>query len=221
MPHHTSSSFTHFYSHCVHLLSFFFFNDTATTEIYTLSLHDALPIWVRRARRHDPAGAALSVAPWPRLDDLDELDHDAERPLGMEECLSPVGVRVIVADDRVPRCLRVLAHPAEARDDERHVVDAGPALREEAVEEPVGAARLEDLEATPVLEAPLRERVGARGSAVRGGSAQLADEERRSVGEARHGDRDMIEATPSHPRLAQDGERAAFDQGEVDLGAEI
>src|SRR2546430_12537803 len=27
---------------CVHI--FFFFNDTATTEIYTLSLHDALPI---------------------------------------------------------------------------------------------------------------------------------------------------------------------------------
>mgnify|MGYP000043474273 CR=1 FL=1 len=26
--------------------SFFFFNDTATTEIYTLSLHDALPICV-------------------------------------------------------------------------------------------------------------------------------------------------------------------------------
>src|SRR5205814_9773868 len=25
--------------------SFFFFNDTSTTEIYTLSLHDALPIW--------------------------------------------------------------------------------------------------------------------------------------------------------------------------------
>src|SRR5256885_16801632 len=30
--------------HCVRDLSFFFFNDTATTEIYTLSLHDALPI---------------------------------------------------------------------------------------------------------------------------------------------------------------------------------
>src|SRR2546430_5301549 len=30
-------------------LFFFFFNDTATTEIYTLSLHDALPIWVRPA----------------------------------------------------------------------------------------------------------------------------------------------------------------------------
>src|SRR2546430_4150125 len=30
---------------CLHVfLTFFFFNDTATTEIYTLSLHDALPI---------------------------------------------------------------------------------------------------------------------------------------------------------------------------------
>src|SRR5260370_40821830 len=27
------------------IFSFFFFNDTATTEIYTLSLHDALPIY--------------------------------------------------------------------------------------------------------------------------------------------------------------------------------
>src|SRR3712207_8283357 len=32
------------------MLYFFFFNDTATTEIYTLSLHDALPIW--RGTRH-------------------------------------------------------------------------------------------------------------------------------------------------------------------------
>src|SRR5258708_39614768 len=28
--------------------NFFFFNDTATTEIYTLSLHDALPIYTLR-----------------------------------------------------------------------------------------------------------------------------------------------------------------------------
>src|SRR3989475_7715319 len=31
-------------SHCRYCSTFFFFNDTATTEIYTLSLHDALPI---------------------------------------------------------------------------------------------------------------------------------------------------------------------------------
>src|SRR2546428_8566671 len=35
------------------VLSFFFFNDTATTEIYTLSLHDALPIYGRRSRGLD------------------------------------------------------------------------------------------------------------------------------------------------------------------------
>src|SRR5256885_9306224 len=35
-----------------HFVSFFFFfNDTATTEIYTLSLHDALPISARQGRR--------------------------------------------------------------------------------------------------------------------------------------------------------------------------
>src|SRR3712207_8357152 len=36
----------------------FFFNDTATTEIYTLSLHDALPI----SRQHRPGQAALGQA---------------------------------------------------------------------------------------------------------------------------------------------------------------
>src|SRR3990167_6882601 len=33
-------------SHSQISYSFFFFNDTATTEIYTLSLHDALPIYI-------------------------------------------------------------------------------------------------------------------------------------------------------------------------------
>src|SRR2546430_16732126 len=34
---------------------FFFFNDTATTEIYTLSLHDALPILRDRRQRNERA----------------------------------------------------------------------------------------------------------------------------------------------------------------------
>src|SRR3712207_9208215 len=37
-------------------LCFFFFNDTATTEIYTLSLHDALPILL--CAEHAVAGVA-------------------------------------------------------------------------------------------------------------------------------------------------------------------
>src|SRR2546430_11027666 len=40
---------------------FFFFNDTATPEIYTLSLHDALPI--SSGRRSAPVSSAAS---WPR-----------------------------------------------------------------------------------------------------------------------------------------------------------
>src|SRR5258707_11847180 len=39
---------------------FFFFNDTATTEIYTLSLHDALPIYHLASRSR--YGAAYSAA---------------------------------------------------------------------------------------------------------------------------------------------------------------
>src|SRR2546422_5154981 len=39
---------------------FFFFNDTATTEIYTLSLHDALPISPRGAGRCSGAGRRRS-----------------------------------------------------------------------------------------------------------------------------------------------------------------
>src|SRR5205814_7733656 len=42
------------------LFLFFFFNATATTEIYTLSLHDALPILFKRARR-------MSVSSAPRI----------------------------------------------------------------------------------------------------------------------------------------------------------
>src|SRR2546428_4813374 len=41
---------------------FFFFNDTATTEIYTLSLHDALPIskWSQNVKRFSVGGDPLS-----------------------------------------------------------------------------------------------------------------------------------------------------------------
>ena len=53
----------------------FFFNDTATTEIYTLSLHDALPIYrgSKHRRRYELLGGIsllspeylLSVERWP------------------------------------------------------------------------------------------------------------------------------------------------------------
>src|SRR5256885_12386388 len=42
--------------HHVSIFMFFFFNDTATTEIYTLSLHDALPIWYVMRAWYDVVG---------------------------------------------------------------------------------------------------------------------------------------------------------------------
>src|SRR5438132_5117936 len=49
---------------------FFFFNDTATTEIYTLSLHDALPIYAQEVEE------ALVTHPLPPCDDL--LTHERD-----------------------------------------------------------------------------------------------------------------------------------------------
>src|SRR2546425_9525920 len=52
-------------SWAVYYYFFFFFNDTATTEIYTLSLHDALPIlgWPGPASPADPGRAARGRDP--------------------------------------------------------------------------------------------------------------------------------------------------------------
>src|SRR5256885_8235026 len=49
-----------------HVFYFFFFNDTATTEIYTLSLHDALPIW--REVGGEPLGRPPLQGPSPGRD---------------------------------------------------------------------------------------------------------------------------------------------------------
>src|SRR3712207_9294203 len=57
----------------------FFFNDTATTEIYTLSLHDALPIYLDR---HGPGWAA------PR----DGVADDGGRPLPIDQYAASLGV---------------------------------------------------------------------------------------------------------------------------------
>src|SRR3712207_9546894 len=60
---------------------FFFFNDTATTEIYTLSLHDALPIFLPRPRGRRGRAPARGRA--PRARDRRHLPpaHRAAEPL--------------------------------------------------------------------------------------------------------------------------------------------
>src|SRR5258708_32733024 len=72
------------------VVGFFFFNDTATTEIYTLSLHDALPGGVRRGQRvfagdgraglHAGGAGRVLRAALPRLDDRRRADRDPQEP---------------------------------------------------------------------------------------------------------------------------------------------
>src|SRR6266704_3611973 len=51
-------------SHLLHFFFFFFFNDTATTEIYTLSLHDALPISTKPAQ--SATGYTVTIGNGPK-----------------------------------------------------------------------------------------------------------------------------------------------------------
>src|SRR5690606_41676213 len=64
---------------------FFFFNDTATTEIYTLSLHDALPIYLPGAGLSRSAldarrasGLEVEARVAPRETDLRSEEHTSE-----------------------------------------------------------------------------------------------------------------------------------------------
>src|SRR3712207_9415951 len=61
------------------LVVFFFFNDTATTEIYTLSLHDALPIYPTQAHPPSRPAAAIWFQPVRQRSAL-RLDHRAMPP---------------------------------------------------------------------------------------------------------------------------------------------
>src|SRR3712207_9292397 len=61
-----------------YIVYYFFFNDTATTEIYTLSLHDALPIYRQRGSNDRT----------PRMADHDRpLDPEFGQGAGEQPCL--------------------------------------------------------------------------------------------------------------------------------------
>src|SRR2546426_5276179 len=72
---------------------FFFFNDTATTEIYTLSLHDALPILLGFAAvgnvlgKDQPITYLVAIDSTDRLKDVDILVY--REPYGGEVAYEP------------------------------------------------------------------------------------------------------------------------------------
>src|SRR2546422_810483 len=135
---------------------FFFFNDTATTEIYTLSLHDALPIYARiveadplgreRLRVERPAGPAHHVLVLLVLgigDDREEV-LVARRPAHIFGRTSAgTGNAARIARARLTR-----VRPLELE----HVL---PAVTEVAA---VGSARALDHEGGSDADLPARER---------------------------------------------------------------
>src|SRR2546430_12263331 len=99
---------------------FFFFNDTATTEIYTLSLHDALPIYDLNARAgsHEWGYVEPSEAAWEILEEtvepvLDDMKRHIE--LGLEaEALEIVSFRQACVDEPGVSALAPKGHNSDA-----------------------------------------------------------------------------------------------------------
>src|SRR3712207_8108279 len=98
--------------------SFFFFNDTATTEIYTLSLHDALPIF----ELHGTSREVMCIRAAPRCGNPDgcgfrapigwalaEVERGAPDP-ACPDCGGPAqSVNVRFAQPLFPRALEAAA----------------------------------------------------------------------------------------------------------------
>src|SRR2546430_17576122 len=80
------------------LLFFFFFNDTATTEIYTLSLHDALPIFLEDEPAVDLRNAVVIAA----------LD-----PIGIREADARVSAQALLGPQDRENGIRSEEHTSE------------------------------------------------------------------------------------------------------------
>src|SRR5256885_9706238 len=102
---------------------FFFFNDTATTEIYTLSLHDALPISVRGETLEvfDCVFTKLEIASLGRIGERESESQRPERPKALSEdrseehtseLQSPCNLvcRLLLEKKKIQRRRRALVH---------------------------------------------------------------------------------------------------------------
>src|SRR2546426_9921112 len=104
----------------------FFFNDTATTEIYTLSLHDALPISPETSSLPSSRAAAPPGAWKPKQATLEVWSSDdSALAQVLQDCLAEnrIGVRV---EGTAPGMLCLFVRPQEeagAREIIREVVE--------------------------------------------------------------------------------------------------
>src|SRR2546422_2370086 len=86
---------------------FFFFNDTATTEIYTLSLHDALPI----SRRHGAAALRSDARAGGRLHRAHPAPHPAQpdrKSTRLNSSHGYISYAVFCLKKKKAKCLQIL-----------------------------------------------------------------------------------------------------------------
>src|SRR6266568_7029878 len=88
----------------VDIFFFFFFNDTATTEIYTLSLHDALPIsFYESAVRADPRPLHQAALAQAFILDPTQKDRSRAKALLAEACKDATCDRALFVAGMVAR----------------------------------------------------------------------------------------------------------------------
>src|SRR2546428_13199786 len=86
-----------------HLQYFFFFNDTATTEIYTLSLHDALPICLWSRSRTEPYTRSSGGVSSPHAADRHAQGERSEEHTSELQSRSDLVCRLLLEKKPVPR----------------------------------------------------------------------------------------------------------------------
>src|SRR2546422_3986473 len=106
------------------IFPFFFFNDTATTEIYTLSLHDALPISSKRASTKSPTKPGAKL---PTLESKD-LARSEEHTSELQSRLHLV-CRLLLEKKKKYNHVNPAYTPAEVPDylTDRMLISHGPA----------------------------------------------------------------------------------------------
>src|SRR2546429_3966220 len=109
-------------SRLLFFLFFFFFNDTATTEIYTLSLHDALPISC------EPLTAVVEILVGPPLLTVDDGDARSEEHTSELQSRLHLVCRLLLEKKKkkTPKILTHSSHSSIARPSPQQTRSSSP-----------------------------------------------------------------------------------------------